>query len=696
MTDINPTPSWANVRQLETNEFATGGPNGNMNEQAKSLAGQNMYSRLYAGLTFDPVFTAQVGGFPIGGKVALENGDIVKSTIDGNTNDPNVDMTGWVFANYDVYSPNAITLQNNIKGDGVSNDSIGLNSLADDVDLNKKDKLKFSSYNNNYHLESTVVIQEPTGLIGDKPATYDRGMGKNGGWFLLGNNVGTAFDLGNNRTYSTVYDKAQKTSPNTADFWTIKNIGIKTDVGVPKRTQNGISFTNQHNGAERGVYISEVSMKSLDKCIHIAEQTNPNYWVTVATLNVNNSVLTESNYGVYAKGRSYQTAIEGNQIEQNYEASIYGNFDGTFRAVNNIIEGGGQKDGIVLKGEIKAGLGVSIQAIIESQYFEGLQDSCIDISGNRECAYWIRGNKNFGSNTKDYCIVRKGSVTRVFNEEQTYITMEDGAYLSLNSILTRNNIYGFYTRPTSNMFGNSSVAHKLDSLSPPIPSQVTVNPSFTKTIDNVRDQLCYVMTTQDPFPAAPITFSVGDLLEISVLVYCDSVGNGLTINGSIGNDLVATFNPQLLENEWSTTTVVTRCAISGSSISFIPQINTTTGTGFKIAGITVRNLGEYVAGEKYLVRPTQPTLHAIGGKHAQKFDYAGGTVLANGGTRKFDLVVSKYGSVGDLVQAALSVYMADLEVSAVVRAGGVVQVTLRNPTAADIVVPACQVRVVLL
>lgn len=639
---------------------------------------------------------SRVGGYLENERTVLDNGDIVKSTVDGNTNDPNVDMTGWVFANYDTYSPNAITLQNNIKGDGVSNDSIGLNSLADDVDLNKKDKIKFPSYNNNYHLESTVVIQEPTGLIGDKPATYDRGLGKDGGWFLLGNNVGTAFDLGNNRTYSTVYDKAQKTSPNPADFWTIKNIGIKTDVGVPRRTQNGISFTNQHNGAERGVYISEVSMKDLDKCIHIAEQENPNYWVTVATLNINNSVLTGSNYGVYAEGRSYQTAIEGNQIEQNYEASIYGNFDGPFRAVNNIIEGFGQKAGIVFKAVQKAGNNPATQAIIESHYFEGLQDSCIDISGNRECAYWIRGNKNFGTKTKDYCIVRKGSVTRVFNEEQTYITLEDGAYLSLNSILTRNNIYGFYTRPTSNMYDNSSVAHKLDSLSPPIPSQVTVNAGFTKTIANVRDQLCYVMTAQETFPAAPVTFAEGDLLEISVLSYCDSAGNGLGINGVIGNGLVASFGLQSVEKEWLTTTVVARCAISGSNITFIPQFNTTTGTGFKIAGITVRNLGGYVAGEKYLVRPTQPTLHTIGGKHAQKFDYAGGTVLANGGTRKFDLVVSKYGFVGELVQAALSVYVPDLEVSAVVRSGGVVQVTLKNPTTADIVVPACQVRVVLL
>lgn len=36
------------------------------------------------------------GGYALHARVVLENGDIVKSIIDGNTNDPNVDMTGWV------------------------------------------------------------------------------------------------------------------------------------------------------------------------------------------------------------------------------------------------------------------------------------------------------------------------------------------------------------------------------------------------------------------------------------------------------------------------------------------------------------------------------------------------------------------------------------------------------------------------
>ena len=39
------------------------------------------------------------GGYLKNARVMLANGDIVKSTIDGNTNDPNVDMTGWVKPN---------------------------------------------------------------------------------------------------------------------------------------------------------------------------------------------------------------------------------------------------------------------------------------------------------------------------------------------------------------------------------------------------------------------------------------------------------------------------------------------------------------------------------------------------------------------------------------------------------------------
>lgn len=42
---------------------------------------------------------SRVGGYLENERVVLANGDIVKSTVDGNVNDPNVDMGGWVNTN---------------------------------------------------------------------------------------------------------------------------------------------------------------------------------------------------------------------------------------------------------------------------------------------------------------------------------------------------------------------------------------------------------------------------------------------------------------------------------------------------------------------------------------------------------------------------------------------------------------------
>lgn len=51
-------------------------------------------------------------------RVALDNGDIVKSTVDGNANDPNVDMTGWVKVSNNIVQFNSYAELRNYKGGG--------------------------------------------------------------------------------------------------------------------------------------------------------------------------------------------------------------------------------------------------------------------------------------------------------------------------------------------------------------------------------------------------------------------------------------------------------------------------------------------------------------------------------------------------------------------------------------------------
>ena len=83
------------------------------------------------------------GGYLKNARVMLANGDIVKSTIDGNTNDPNVNMTGWVKTNAasQIFDSSGMSQQSfntfsksllvspmlfGAVGDGVADDSIAL------------------------------------------------------------------------------------------------------------------------------------------------------------------------------------------------------------------------------------------------------------------------------------------------------------------------------------------------------------------------------------------------------------------------------------------------------------------------------------------------------------------------------------------------------------------------------------------
>ena len=60
------------------------------------------------------------GGYLKNARVMLANGDIVKSNIDGNTNDPNVNMTGWVKTN----SASQIVDENGLNQQQINNEII--------------------------------------------------------------------------------------------------------------------------------------------------------------------------------------------------------------------------------------------------------------------------------------------------------------------------------------------------------------------------------------------------------------------------------------------------------------------------------------------------------------------------------------------------------------------------------------------
>lgn len=96
MANIVPSPNWDEVPLLDVNTYALGGSGGPANDQAKALANRiEFFRRGLIFQPFDPNFADSIAGYPEGSSVRREDGVVVTSTLQGNLNDPNVDMTGW-------------------------------------------------------------------------------------------------------------------------------------------------------------------------------------------------------------------------------------------------------------------------------------------------------------------------------------------------------------------------------------------------------------------------------------------------------------------------------------------------------------------------------------------------------------------------------------------------------------------------
>ena len=129
-------------------------------------------------------------------RVVLANGDIVKSTIDGNTNDPNSNMTGWVKTNAASQIIDASGLSQQAWNNGIE-------SIADLLAIpNPKDG-------------SRVSVK-----------SYHFGLGKGGGWFTYDetkasiNNGVTIFNgwVRDAATNLSVYDAGVKNSADHNDY----------------------------------------------------------------------------------------------------------------------------------------------------------------------------------------------------------------------------------------------------------------------------------------------------------------------------------------------------------------------------------------------------------------------------------------------------------------------------------------------
>lgn len=230
-------------------------------------------------------------GYELNARVMLTNSDIVKSTIPNNTNDPNVDMTGWVNPDAEQKSINSVALDPNLAPLGWTQKDFN-DSIVDVRKFIKKDMSNVTTglqaaieaaYSQTLYIPiplnllDTIYINEGLNIIGtrrstknyatDVPALDFRSLGANKHALYIAESASVVgfgmsdLTLFGNRNGGNGIKMGTDISKNMSDF-SLENIliynfttgmekafiwdGALKNVRVQSCT-NGIKYTNQAN-----------------------------------------------------------------------------------------------------------------------------------------------------------------------------------------------------------------------------------------------------------------------------------------------------------------------------------------------------------------------------------------------------------------------------------------------------------------
>ena len=585
-----------------------------------------------------------------------------------------------------------------VKGDGLTDESQALQAIARKMDDDKQPYIFFPFHHNNYLLKSPVAIQEPTGIIGDKPPTYNRGRGK-AGWILVHNDADYALNLGNSRTYDPAVTNVDlKKSSNPADTWMIKGIGIRQHSSVSSpRVKDGIWFTTNNNGPDRSVNFIEVSAVGLNRAIYVPNQTAA---VTTASFTVKDCNLVNNNYAIYHRARTYGALIANNQLEQNSLGGIHICADGLITIRDNMLEG--QRNAInIMNHDVLLNTG---RTSITGNYFEAnYGDYAIQYEGTTGSTLSLKNNFSLNLVTKDYCLIKQGTRTLLENDEQSFVTLQSEVFLDINSKLTSNRDYGFYYRKTLATDDNVIVRHFSEVLQTPntFDGFVSLLPSNTKTIAKFNNTLCYTISDNSLiFNSA--TIAAGDLLEIHTLMYCESTPpSGMSAYIMDGANAVASFSPTVRSGSWITSTNVVTAKRSAPNTYAYADINSRGAQyGLRLAGMIIKNHGQKALDDRVFIQPLNPKISVISGKAALNTPYSGFSLAAGATTAyTFRAVNTPEGqavAVGDIARVSLMTDMHGLEVFSDIPISGQVRVWFKNPTAATITIPETTLKIIVL
>lgn len=554
---------------------------------------------------------SRVGGYQENERVVLTNGDIAKSTIDGNTTNPNINPAGWLNISRARRSFPSVLDNQKVIGDGLVDDSVALQEYFRSADDNLKSSIFFPLRDFNYLLQAPLVVQEPLMIYGDAAATYNRGDGKDGK-IIIGASADYAFNLGNERTYAElpadrVLDVDLKKTRNPADQWTLKNLAFAQAEGIPAFTKTAIKHTAATDGPDRGFIMREVSAKGLKHVLHV---TNQNKTTQLANLIIENCCLSECDLPVFAEGMVLGLRFVGNQSEQNINGSIKGTFSSGITIEDNMLEGQNNPFELV----IPPITGNRPKISFKRNYLEAnAGDFILKLrSSSSDSELELAENFLWTATTKDFVQIDDGARWSITNRENRAIAFLGASGVSKASSMFGNIKYYKQYFDKSVNYGASVYTAEFDNLQSrpsavsavlPTTAQVYDHPLYGKL--HYEDRNNGYLTINQPFAA-------GDVIVINMLCSADTGADytlqcfNANISTSLGELSVNLVNETKGEMTLLTFTLKVATASTALRIRLYSPSQTTGGR--KIFGACAENMGAHVANSSKDIYPTLPKL----------------------------------------------------------------------------------------
>ncbi|MEG1090535.1 MAG: hypothetical protein RSE38_04360 [Acinetobacter sp.] len=448
-----------------------------------------------------------------GERITLANGDIVKSTIDGNTNDPNVNMIGWLetdSAKLNVRRYGAKGLFNVTTRTGTAETAAFKNYIADQQ-ANAWGSIDLAADIHDYLIDETLVFDKTVTIFGGSGSTYNQPEQPKKGSVVLANGLALGFDLGANRPAPPL---------NFADMWCVKDLMVQPQT-MKSKTQTAFAITGANDAPDRGINFVGVSAMGFEKCVYLPDHGT---LTQGATMNFDGCVMSHNANVIVADNCVYGLRVVNCQMEANTESVIKGKFNASVTIEDCMLEGN------VNCIDLQSGTRVAFQSqvTIGGVYLEWNKgDFVARIQG---VAAWddlyptVTINPNFAYeiDAPDYMIF-KDRLHVKYNDVTHVATMANGFDGVYGSYLTNSHKNKIKARKGSDGKFSSSIAQNpsdISSLREPTGFSTVTVERTDKAYINLNGESYTYLNEYDEFHPVSGMFNAGDVVEIHA-IFCD-------------------------------------------------------------------------------------------------------------------------------------------------------------------------------